>query len=97
MVKERKSNRKEGRPIKCDNAKVSLYKCQAPGCNFKMRRDNLKRHYLRAFFNENGIALPMDDPVIMQCKDNKKFAVNVKHTKHFHDSHIRKADIANVF
>ena len=39
----------------------------------------------------------MDDPIIMQCKDNKKFAVNVKHTKHFHDSHIRKADIANVF
>ena len=35
--------------------------------------------------------------LLCNVKIIKKFAVNVKHTKHFHDSHIQKADISNVF
>ena len=61
------------------------------------RRDNLKTHYLKAWFNENGYALSPLDPKVVNNQACKKKQIYVLHTKYFYTREIRRSAIDDKF
>ena len=48
------TNVKKEHAAKVCKVRTTVYQCQVPLCHQAMHRDNLKRHYMRAIFDEHG-------------------------------------------
>ena len=94
---DRTMNTKRGRSKKTVSSRNMVYNCQVHYCKYSGRRDNLKTHYYKAWFNENGFALSPSDPKFVDNQTCIKTQLYVLHTTYFFTHGIRRSDIENKF